>query len=333
MADVYTSTALTDLVKTGYDRLAYFALRPELYFSLTSKTRRKPTAETNPGTTITFTGYDDLAVATTPLTEDATPDSVAPTTATKNVTITEYGNVAKSTAKLRGTSFLDMPGIDPALADLIGYNAALSYDTLARNALVAGTNKYYIGQPTNNARNKIDAASTITAASLRYVAAKIRGANGRGFGDMGVSSSMYAAFIHPDVALDLRQETDAAGWMIPVNYGQDQSRRWNGTVGSFEGITFIETPRAPIFADASDGSGSTGTIDVYATIVVGREALSMAWSSVEHGPEPTFVVGPIVDALKRFHTLGWRWLGGFGLFRDVEECWRIESSSSIGTNA
>ncbi len=330
MSDVYTDTSLTALVKTGYDRRAYLALRPELYFSLTSGTRRMPVALTNPGTTVTFTGYADLAVATTPLTETSTPDSVAPTTATKTVTLTEYGNVAKSTSKLRGATFLDMPAIDPVLADLIGYNAALSYDTLARTALVGGTNVAYMGS--NTARNEIDANSTITSAKIRYVVAKLRGANGRPFGDMGVGNA-FAGFIHPDVSVDLRQETDAAGWVVPVDYGTDQSRRWNGMIGKYEGVQWIETPRAPLFADASSGSGGSGTIDVYATIVCGREALSMAWSNVEHGPEPSFVVGPIVDALKRFHTLGWKWFGGFGLFRDTEELYRIESSSSIGTNA
>jgi N4-gp56 family major capsid protein len=325
VADAYTSTALTDLVKTGYSRLAFTALRPELYFSLTSGTRRKPTFETNPGTTITFTGYDDLAVATTPLTETTTPDSVAPTTATKSVTITEYGNVAKSTSKLRGTSFLDMPAIDPALADLIGFNAALSYDTLARNALVAGTNVLYGTGATS--RVTVATTSLLTSAKIRQAVALMRGLNARSFGDMGAGGA-FVAFIHPHVAVDLRQETDAGGWMIPVNYGADISRRWNGMIGRYESVEFIETPRAPMFADAGVG----GVVDVYATIIVGREALSMAWSSREHGPEPTFVVGPIVDALKRFHTLGWKWLGGFGRFRDLEELYRIETSSSIGAN-
>lgn len=331
VADAYTSTSLTDLVKVGYDRLAYFALRPENYFSLTAGTRRQPVNTTNRGLTITMTGYADLAVATTPLTEDATPDSVAPTTTTKSITLTEYGNVAKSTAKLRGSTFLDMPAIDPALADLIGYNAGVSYDTLARTALVGGTNVYYIGQPTNDARNKIDAASTISSAAIRYCVAKLRGANGRPFGDMGVGNA-FAGFIHPDVSVDLRQETDAAGWVIPQDYGASQERRWNGMIGRYEGVEWIETPRAPLYANASSGSGGSGAIDVYATLIVGREALSLAWSNVEHGPEPKFVVGPIVDALRRFHTLGWSWFGGFGLFRDLEELYRIESSSSLAVN-
>lgn len=325
MADAYTSTSLTDLVKTGYDTLAYFALRPEFRYALTAATRRRPVSITNRGTTITFTGFADLAAATTPLTETTTPDSVAPTTTTKTVTLNEYGNLAKSTAKLRGVSIIDSPAVDPTLADLIGYNAALSYDTLARTALAAGTNVIYGGSATSTVT--VAAGSTLTAAKIRYAVAKLRGANGRGFGDMGVGVDSFAGFVHPDVAVDLRQETGDAGWLVPHNYSMVENR-WSGVIGRFEGVVFIETPRAPLAVDAGVGS----TVDVYSTLIVGREALSMAYSDVEHGPEPMFVVGPIVDGLKRFHTFGWRWFGGFGRFRDLEELYRIESSSSIGTN-
>ena len=322
-----TSTSLTDLVKTGYDRACYFALRPELKFALSAATRRRPMNITNPGTTITWTGYDDLAVATTPLTETSDVTPVAPTTSTKTITLTEYGNAAKSTSKLRGASFLDMPAVDPALADLIGYNAGLTYDTLARTALVAGTNVRYAG---STSRTTIAAGDTLTGAEIKRAVAKLRGASARPFMDMGVGDS-FAGFIHPDVAYDLFAETGESAWNQPANYS-DAGRRWTGQLGRYHGVMFIESPRAPVFADASDGAGSTGTVDVYATLLVGREALSIAWSDVEHSAEPTFVVGPIVDSLKRFHTVGWKWFGGFGRFRDSEELWRIESSSSIGTN-
>jgi N4-gp56 family major capsid protein len=135
--------------------------------------------------------------------------------------------------------------------------------------------------------------------------------------------------------VDLRQETGDAGWLVPTNQLDMAGRnsRWYGRVGLYEGCMWIETPRAPVFVNASNDAGSTGNIDVYATIICGREALSMAYSSVEHGPEPTFVVGPITDTLRRFHTFGWKWFGGFGRFRDVEELYRIESASTIGNNA
>jgi len=43
-------------------------------------------------------------------------------------------------------------------------------------------------------------------------------------------------------------------------------------------------------------------------------------------------MGPITDYLRRFQPLGWKWMGGFGLFRQAS-VWRQESASSIGQNA
>jgi N4-gp56 family major capsid protein len=108
---------------------------------------------------------------------------------------------------------------------------------------------------------------------------------------------------------------------------------YNGEIGAFEGVRFIETPRAKVFTDASDGSGSAGDIDVYCTHIMGRQALAKAHSIVDgNGPVPKIVRGPIVDTLERFQPVGWYWLGGYGRFREAS-LRRIESSSSIGANS
>jgi hypothetical protein len=101
-------------------------------------------------------------------------------------------------------------------------------------------------------------------------------------------------------------------------------------MGEFEGFRFIETPRAPIFADA--GSSTTLT-DVYATIFLGRQALAKAWSMTDgNGPDPRVGPGPVVDALRRFVPVGWYYLAGYARFREAS-IRRVESSSSIGTNS
>jgi len=313
-------TTLTDLVKTGYDTLINYPLRYEMYFALSAATRKVPMNITNPGTTITETFVTDLAAATATLTEGTDVTPVAPSTSVVSVTLNEYGNTMQSTAKLRGSTFV-LPQVDPILANLIGYNAALSYDTLARTALVGGTNVIYPG--TLTARNQVSNTNTMSAAITRKTVAKLRGGNARGFGDMGVDSTAYAGFIHPDVSVDLRSETGVDSWTQPANYS-DATRRWNGRLGVFEGTMFIETPRAPIFVGAGSASH-----DVYATIFVGREALLVAWSASESALAPQTVIGPVVDSLRRFHTVGWYWFGGFALFRQPE-LFRVETGSSIG---
>jgi N4-gp56 family major capsid protein len=101
----------------------------------------------------------------------------------------------------------------------------------------------------------------------------------------------------------------------------------------FEGVRFMESPRAPLFANASDNSGSAGTIDVYGTLIMGRQALAKGVSlGGEYGSQPTIVYGTVTDLLKRFRPVGWKHFVGYGVFRQ-EALRRIESASSIGTNA
>ena len=110
---------------------------------------------------------------------------------------------------------------------------------------------------------------------------------------------------------------------------QDTANIYNAEIGAFEGVRFIETPRAKVFENASDGSGSTGTIEVYCTHVMGRQALAKAFSAQDgNGAVPRVVRGPVVDTLARLQPIGWYWLGGYGRFREAS-LRRIESASSL----
>ena len=73
-------------------------------------------------------------------------------------------------------------------------------------------------------------------------------------------------------------------------------------------------------------------MDVYGTLVMGRQALAKAWSITDgNGPTPRVFPTPIVDNLRRFLGMAWYWLGGYGIFRQAA-LRRIETSSSIGAN-
>ena len=89
---------------------------------------------------------------------------------------------------------------------------------------------------------------------------------------------------------------------------------------------------AGTWSNASDGAGSTGTVDVYPTMVVGKQALAKAFSRAPgFGENPGIVQGPVTDILRRFQPIGWYHLVGYGRFREKAMV-RIESSSSIGAN-
>ena len=319
----YTQTSSLSVDQAAFDRLAYFALRSELLFDGVADVM--PTQQAMPGSSVTFTIFNDLAAATSTLTEASDVTPVAMSDSQVTVTLAEYGNAVLTTAKLRGTSFLD---VDTVAANVVGYNAGISLDTVVSTVLAGGSNVVYGGggASTPTSRTTVAVEDEIEANDIRKVTAALRGDNVPTF------NGLYMGFIHPDVSYDLRSETGAAAWRDPHVY-VDTEMIYNGEIGAFEGVRFIETPRAPLFADASDGSGSAGDIDVYATLVMGRQALAKAHSVVDgNGSLPRIVRGPVVDTLERFQPVGWYWLGGYGRFREAS-LRRIESSSSIGANA
>jgi N4-gp56 family major capsid protein len=319
----YTQASSVSVDQAAYDRLAYFALRSELLFDQAADVQA--TNQAMPGSSVIFTIFSELAAATATLTEtsDVTPVAMADSQVT--VTLAEYGNTVNTTAKLRGTAFLD---VDATAANLIGYNAGLSIDTVVQEILAAGDNVAYAtgGAATPTARVDMAVDDILTANDIRKETAALRSAN------VATFNGYYMGYIHPDVSYDLRKETGNASWNAPhVNI--DTANIYNGEIGTFESVRFIETPRAKVFTNAFDGAGAPGTGDAYCTHIMGRQALAKAYSAIDgNGVVPKVVRGPVVDSLLRFNPIGWYWLGGYGRFREAS-LRRVEGASSIGANA
>jgi len=318
-----TQASSLSVDQAAYDRLAYFALRSEMLFDQAADVQA--TNQAMPGSSVIFTIFADLAAATSTLSEtaDLTPETMSDSQVT--VTLAEYGNTVNTTAKLRGTSFLD---VDATAANLIGYNAGISIDTVVQEILAAGSNVAYGGGGSSDpsSRVTVGAEDIIEANDIRKQTAALRGAN------VATFNGYYMGYIHPDVSYDLRRETGNASWNAP-HVAVDTANIYNGEIGTFESVRFIETPRAKVFANASNGTSTTGTIDVYCTHIMGRQALAKAYSQIDgNGAFAKVVRGPVVDSLMRFNPIGWYWLGGYGRFREAS-LRRIESSSSIGVNA
>ena len=314
----YTTTASVDYAQTAYDRLAYFAYRPELYYDRAVEV--KPTRQSMPGATVVFTIQNDLPIASTALNESTDLTPVAMSDSQVSVALAEYGNVTVTTAKLRGESFVE---IDPIQANVVGYNAAVSVDEITKLIAQAGTTvDYAVGTAVAAAtvsRASITPLNTFGASNVRLEKARLRRANVPTFG------GAYVAYIHPDVSYDLQGQTGTNTWTDPHTYSQPDEI-WQGEIGMFQGVRFIETPRAPWFGNA--GSSPT-TTSVYGTLFMGRQALCKAHSIVDgNGDNPHIVPGPVTDYLRRFLPLGWYHLVGYGVFRQAA-LRRVESSSSI----
>jgi N4-gp56 family major capsid protein len=306
----FTGTSdISNLVKAAYDQYVRMALRSIPV--MRSLADVKPVQQAMPGSSVVFSIYSDLAQATSTLTETLDVSSIAlgnPSQVT--VTLNEYGSAVTTTKKLNLTSFND---VDAALADIIAYNAADSIDSVVAAVLTAGTNVIYGGNATTT--NTIDSADTISVADIRNAVTELR--TNKALPRLG---ELYAAYLHPRQAADLRAESGTGGFQDIVKYTDNVSKTIiPGSVGVIEGAFVVETPRVPYAANTNSPA-----VNVYKAVVAGREALAEAM-----GQDINTVIGPEIDALRRFRTIGWYYFGGFARLREAA-LYRIETSASAG---
>jgi len=349
----------------------------------------KPVQQAMPGSSVVFSIYSDLAQATSTLTEASDVSSIAlgnPSQVT--VTLNEYGSAVTTTKKLNLTSFND---VDSALADIIAYNAADSLDNVVGQTLVGGTNVIYGGSATSSAT--VVAASKMTVSDIREAVTELR--TNKALPRMG---ELYAAYVHPRQAADLRAESGTGGFQELTKY-VDRTPFVAGAVGVIEGAYIVETPRVlngsavgtsgiqttnsitnlaiasgtvTVTTAAAHGLGvgqivtfsstvspftavtgaqtiltvpstttftvligsstvstaaTTGTVTFtnnYRAVIAGREALAEAQAQ-----DISTVIGPEIDALRRFRTIGWYYFGGFNLLRQAA-LYRLETSATNG---
>ena len=382
------SSTISALVTTAYDQYVRMALRSIPVMRALADV--KPVQQAMPGSSVVFSIYSDLAQATSTLTETSDVSSIAlgnPSQVT--VTLNEYGSAVTTTKKLNLTSFND---VDSALADIIAYNAADSLDNVVGQTLVDGTNVIYGGSATSS--ETVVAASKMTVSDIREAVTELR--TGKALPRMG---ELYAAYVHPRQAADLRAESGTGGFQELTKY-VDRTPFVAGAVGVIEGAYIVETPRvlngssvgasgnvqttnsitnlaiasgtvtvttasahglgvgqvvtfsstvAPFTAvtgaqtiltvpstttftvligsSTVASAATTGTVTFtnnYRAVIAGREALAEAQAS-----DISTVIGPEIDALRRFRTIGWYYFGGFSLLRQAA-LYRIETSATNG---
>lgn len=324
MVNAFTDTsAMSNAVQTAYDKRFEFALRSQPMFRAVAD--KRPADTTAPGGSIVLERYQDLAVATTPLTETTDPDSVAmgnPTTTT--LTLNEYGNPVLRTRKLYLYSLTD---VDPAIANIVAFNAADSIDTVVQTELRSGTQVIqrkagtvsYVttGTVSLPVATTMANSDTFNSAIARLAPVKLRTNKA-----VPRKGGLYWSAIHPEVSHDLRAETGAAAWRDPHNYSA-AGNIWAGEIGAYEGAFYIESPRCYNAVDAGTGDN---TVRRFRTYYAGQQALAEAV-----GDEFHVVAGPIVDKLARFRPLGWYGVAGWRIYRQ-EALIRAETTSSIDFN-
>jgi len=148
-----------------------------------------------------------------------------------------------------------------------------------------------------------------------------------------------AAGITPSVSitnLAIASGTVTVTTAVAHGLGVGQVVTFTSTVAPFTAVTGAATiasvPSTTTFTVVIGSStvstaATTGTVTFtnnYRAIIAGREALAEAQAA-----DISTVIGPEIDALRRFRTIGWYYFGGFARLREAA-LFRIESASTNG---
>lgn len=252
--------------------------------------------------------YDQLSLATTPLTDKEDPASESVVDSKVTLTPAEHGNTVTSTALVnKQTGGL----ADIAIPRLIGMNMGRTLNKLAILAADASTNEITVAA---NVGATV-AGDIITPTEMGKMFNRLAGGNV----DPLVAGD-YILVAHDDVIHDLREGTTVGSWQDVLKYTQPGQILKN-EVGMFKGFRVIRDNLSTILVD-----GGVGSVDVYSSYFLGFNALGKAVSA-----DPQMrITGPF-DKLGRFLNVGW-----FGCLKyliiEQNALFVLRSSSSVGDN-
>ena len=197
----------------------------------------------NNGKHVKFFRYTELAAITKPLEEGVTPDGQKLTETAFTVMTKPYGGY------MAYTDELDLFHVDSktqAMSDRLNRQAALSIDTVGRDAICAGLNVMYAGNRTS--RSAVTASDVLTYAIIKKVVRNLRKKGAQPFPD-----GYFHAKIGPETYYDLTQDTH---WDDANKY-QDKSREERYLLGNIYKVKFYDVDNPKVFSTQSYLYGST----------------------------------------------------------------------------
>lgn len=260
-------------------------------------------------------------VAGLTLTEGTTPTEGSWAMEQQEVSLTQIGEYIILSDVVLSDSPVEV--ISNALGD-IAMNVAAVADILVQDVIDAGTNVYYGGTAT--ARNNVTTTSTLSSVNISKAQAILLGGNAKPY-----DAGMFMGVVHPHVLHDLRVETGTGAWLDANKYVTPE-KIFKGEIGAMSGVRFVVSPNIQFYANASNGSGSTGNYDVYPTFFFGKDAFGV----VRDG-EPQSVFNPLgssgsADPLKQRASAGVKFRVGATILRE-NALVRFETYSTLGANA
>ena len=257
-----TSQGVAPGVVDYYERTLLENAKPEMVHSRDAQKRVLPLHN---GKHVQFRRMLPFEACTEPLAEGVTPAGQELKQAAFTAMVKPYGRHVEVTDEL---NFTQLDNLHRETAQLLADQAALSLDTICRDALCAGLNVQYVGGKTS--RGALSASDKLTAAEVKKAVRTLKRANAKPFAD-----GYYHAIIHPDAVYDL---TGDSAWIDAAKY-QDKSRLERYELGCLYRVKFFESTNAKVFSTQSYLYGTTSSLtlvslDTAARAIVVSESIT-----------------------------------------------------------
>lgn len=213
-----------------YERSLLENMKPEMVHNRDAQKRTLP--EHN-GKTVKFRRFTPFAAITEPLAEGVTPAGQTLTETAFTAMVKPYGGHVELTDEI---NFYLLDNMHQETAKLLSDQAALSLDTISRNALNAGMNVQYANSKTS--RGALASTDKLTFAEIKTAVRNLKRKNVKPFAD-----GFYHAIVHPDVVHDLTADTM---WVDVAKY-QDKVKTERYELGTIYKVKFFESTNAMVF--------------------------------------------------------------------------------------
>lgn len=185
-----TSAGVAPGMVDYYERKLIENAKPEMVHARDAQ--KRPLPENN-GKHVNFRRMIPFEAVTTPLTEGVTPEGQTIRQTAFTAMVKPYGSHVEITDEL---DLYHIDNLHRETANLLSDQAALSLDTICRDAMCAGMNVQYAG--TAASRSALTASDKLTAADIKKAVRTLKRNNCKPFAD-----GFYHAIVHPDAVFDL----------------------------------------------------------------------------------------------------------------------------------
>jgi N4-gp56 family major capsid protein len=227
-----TSTSgVEDANVVFYDRVLLTWLKFALYLQESAEKRELPKAN---GKQIRFLRPNPLAAATTPLSEGNPTGTSGQSWVTTPILATplQYGGYISFSDRLELEAY---DNIVEQMHKILGYQASLTLDTLARIALTGNVTTYYTG----GAVSEITTSTPVTALDIRKASIALRK-----IAVMPFENDLYHCVISPSTSGDIRADSTVGGFLDVnkfVSINSEHTKILRGEVGTLEGCRVQES--------------------------------------------------------------------------------------------